>query len=106
MMRTLTLFLVFLLAMQRTFADDCVCNCCTTTGCAPQSVGSRNVFRCSMCASDKCVEWFYDRCPRSGSPGASQAVCRASYNGTKQLLPSLFIVFGITSMILMIKNKF
>jgi hypothetical protein len=90
--------------VHQTSAAYCDCNCCVTKGCTPRKVESRYLWSCTLatCTPEKCVEWFYDRCPARDAPGSTTARC----NGTERLLSSLSIVIGITSIILMIKNKF
>jgi len=108
MMRFLTLFIVLLFVIQRTFAINCKCSCCTSNGCTPQVIDTdHNLFFCgnTTCTPQKCIQWHYDECPPPGAFGVTKAEC-VSGNGSERLLSSLFIVFGITSLILMIKNKF
>ncbi len=106
-MRFLTLFVVLLFVIQRTFADNCQCRCCGSNGCPPQVVDNHYLWFCSSatCSPDKCIQWNYDKCPPAGAFGTTEAECRG-VSGSERLLSSLFIVFGITSITLMIKNKF
>jgi hypothetical protein len=103
MMRVLTTFIILLLIVQRTYAGYCQCNCCTSVDCAPQRIGSQYLFFCSAstCTRDKCAEWYFRECPPRDGRGSVEAIC----NGTERLSP-LFVVFGISSIILMLKNKF
>ena len=103
-MRTFTLFISFLLIVHQISADLCDCNCCITNKCTPGKVASRYLYSCTpaTCSSQKCIEWYFDRCPAKDAPGNTTARC----NGTERLLSSLSIVTGITSIILMIKNKY
>jgi len=77
MMRFLTLFIVLLFVIQRTFAVDCKCSCCTSKGCTHQVVGVRNLWFCSSatCTPEKCVEWFYNKCPPADGFGVTKAEC-------------------------------
>ncbi len=110
-MRFLTLFIVLLFVIQRTFADNCKCSCCISKGCTPQIVAVRDVGVCgsTICTPQKCIQWYSDKCLPPDGFGDATAVCEiagGSFSGSERLLSSLFIVFGITSIILMIKNKF
>jgi len=111
MMRFLTLIIVLLFVIQRTFADNCICSCCISNGCTPQIVAVRDVGICgsTICTPQKCIQWYYNQCLPPDGLGNAKAECESasgSFNGSKRLLSSLSIVFGITSIILMIKNKF
>ncbi|CAF1025251.1 unnamed protein product [Rotaria sordida] len=103
-MHVLTTFIVFLLILQGTFAANCECHCCTSSRCEPQLVGSSPIWFCTAqtCRPELCIDSYHDRCPPQGALGTTIAKC----SGMKQLPSPLFIIIGITSIILMIKNKF
>jgi hypothetical protein len=103
-MRTFIISIVFLLVIQRTFAADCICSCCTSKSCNPEPVAYQNIWFCSSqtCTADRCIEWYPERCPPRDAPGATRSECGS---GSERLLPSLFILTGITSIIFMIKKQ-
>ncbi|CAF1196121.1 unnamed protein product [Adineta steineri] len=105
MRRIFGILIVLLLTIQLTFASRCECQCCVGNGCSPGPVGSYSVFlfcTTSSCSPGECTAQYYKDCPQSNGAGITQAVCR---NGNARLSPSLFIFAGITSIILMMKNK-
>jgi hypothetical protein len=105
-MRILTLFIVFLFVIQRNFAAEmCACSCCKSNGCTPESIDPYYQYNCNenSCSPNECSYRYFDRCPPIGAPGSTVAVCR---DGSERVLSSLFLIFGITSIILMIKNRF
>ncbi len=104
MMRVLASFIVFLFIIQQSFSETCVCHCCKTPGCTPQEVGSHYLYSCyeSACTTT-CTTLSYDQCVAGGT-GVARGECRNG--GPDRLLSPLFMVFGLTSIIMMIKNKF
>ncbi|UJR09935.1 hypothetical protein I4U23_014157 [Adineta vaga] len=104
MMRIVLLSFVALLLIQQTFAGDCLCSCCTSKSCTPSYIGSQYVWFCSAatCTRDKCVGSYHQNCPPADAPGITEAYCR---NGTERLFSSLYILTGLISMILLIKNQ-
>ncbi|CAF1119691.1 unnamed protein product [Rotaria sp. Silwood1] len=103
-MRVLTALIIFLLVLQGIFADNCECSCCTSANCEPQVVGSFYTWYCDpqTCVSQHCIDRYHAQCPPVGANGKIKTRC----SGTERLLSPLFIIIGITSIILMIKNKF
>lgn len=101
-MRVLTLCIVFLFIIQHISAEDCQCSCCTGNNCVPTRVGLQSLFICSdyTCKPEKCDEWYYGECILGTSN--IKAVCLGA--GSEHLLSSLFIVFGLSSIILMMKD--
>ncbi len=81
----------------------CVCRCCKTPNCTPQVVGSLYLNYCyeSACTTE-CTTSNFATCV-AGGPGVARGECNG---GPDRLLSPLFMVFGLTSIIMMIKNKF
>jgi hypothetical protein len=90
-----------------TTADYCRCECCTSNGCNPKSVGTHtlgNAFCSELfnCKQDDCFGWHPFECPPDiSAPGQTRAVC-VSYS--ERLLPTFILIIGMNLLIQLIKN--
>lgn len=110
-MRILTLCIVFLVIIQQAFAksDTCKCSCCNGNGCTAVLAGTEYHVDCSLtCTRDYCLDQYSSSCLANAfskvEPACDPTGGGVNPNGTEQLLSSLFIIFGVISIIFMMKD--
>ncbi len=100
--------LIILAHFTYTTADYCKCECCTSNGCSPSLVDyhvleSRFCSEFINCKRDDCSGWHSTRCPPTGSPGQTRALC---VSNSGRLLPTVILIIGMNFLIRLIKNQF